>query len=93
MTRVIIFSRVVSRLVGPSSSAQAVVRVGAGSVERSFVDSTIILRLVQSCQPPRNHIMAHVVQTRRTSSKTTTVLGVTIVTVKKGGDTVRDFYV
>jgi len=88
MTRVIIFSRVVSRLVVPSSSAQAVVRVGAGSVERSSVGSITILRLVQSHRPPRNHIMA-----RAALSRMTTVLGVTIVTVKKGGDTVRDFHV
>jgi hypothetical protein len=88
MTRVIIFSRVVSRLVVPSSLAQDVVRVGAGNVERSSVGSTIILRLVQSHRQRRNHITA-----RAALSRMTTVLGVTIVTVKKGGDTVRDFHV
>jgi hypothetical protein len=59
-------------------------RVGVGNVVRNSVDSTTILRQVQSHQKQRNHIIACVVLRRMTI-----VLAVTIVTVKKDGDTVR----
>jgi hypothetical protein len=64
-------------------------RVGVGNVVRNSVDSTTILRLVQSHQKQRNHIIACVVPMSRASSRMTIVLAVTIVTVKKDGDTVR----
>ena len=64
-------------------------RVGVGNVVRNSADSTTILRLVQSPQKQRSHTITYVVPMSRASSRVTIVLAVTIVTVKKDGDTVR----